>query len=137
MSYCTFQVWFSSSQPDCYHCHLFHNILWSSHWASFCSLPYMKTTSPTLSSGYIFLCFKFCLSRKDVRYSFHHFFNTAFLHLCIYVCLFCKSLFSISLWSLLGIKYVCDLKTVSLVLKLETENLLLCKLIICCLTLHL
>ena len=69
----------------------------SIHCALFRSSWFMRTTSPTLTSGSLLLCFKLCLSRNDVRYSFLHFFHAASLHL--YFCL----LLSISVGSSLGI----------------------------------
>ena len=78
----------------------------SFHSALFCLSPFMTTTSPTLNSGSLLLCFKLCFSRNDIRYSFLHLFHAASLHLCIYFCLFHKSLFSISVGSSLEIKGV-------------------------------
>ena len=58
---------------------------------------------PYFTSGSLLLCFKLCFSHNGVRYSFLHLSHASSLRLCIYFCFFCKSLFSISVISSLGI----------------------------------
>lgn len=106
--YCSFQIQFSSSQSDRSHFAIFFRIytsvmIPSFDWALLLWLPFIKTIFPTLTSGLLLLCFNLCLLRNDVRYSFLHPFHADSLHLCIHLCLFYKSLFSLSVRSSLGI----------------------------------
>ena len=100
-------------------------VITSYHCVLFRSSPFVITTSPTLTSGSLLLCFKLCLSRSDVDTHL----SISFMPLpCIFACtfcLFCKSLFSIFVRSLLGITGF-ELIPVNLVLKLEIGYLLLC-----------
>ena len=75
----------------------------SFHCAFFRSSFFITTTSPTLKYCFLFLCYKLCPTRNEVKHSFLHLFHAASLHFCIYFCLFCKYSFSISIGSSLGI----------------------------------
>ena len=63
----------------------------SFHCNLFCLLPFMATTSSTLTSGSLLLCFNFCFSYNYVRYSLLLLFRADSFGLCLYFCLFFRS----------------------------------------------
>ena len=54
------------------------------HFPLFRSSPLIRTTSPRFAVVGCVLCFNFCLSRNDLRYSFVHLDQTTSLHLLIW-----------------------------------------------------